>query len=431
MVDKRENAKELRKLKKYEDAIKIYATLWNEENKDKWLGWEYGYCLKYNNNLSEAIKVCKNTYKIDKNFKANNNLLSWCIFEMYFGSRKQDSSTIDIKKIEIIAESITKIIGQSKGNPYEKIVFNMAERYKKKGDRSSYEKMLFWLEKLNVGELDQKTYLFTDNSGREIECHSRLEEYYSLMSKGLLELEKYQQCIECCDEALSKINKFHFDNNIWIEARKYFSIGMLGEFDDAILKLKNLILRKNHFSLLYKISILYKIQGNVKLEEEYLLYSLLGKEKDTMKINIIYQEAKVLENLGELYHAGIHYYYCFKLRRDNDWKISESLQFDLSRCPISSDTEALINSNFMKEIWLKRYIKFSKSYYGIINKIMPSGRTGFIKYGNNSIFFRMSEVMYKSKIKINDEVEFCITESLDKVKNQISKEAIFIHKKNR
>lgn len=428
MIDKRQNAKELRLLKKYKDAVEIYKTLWSVENKDKWLGWEYGYCLKYNNNLSEAIKVCKNTYKLDKNFTANNNLLSWCVFEKYFDSRKQESETKDIKKLELIAESITKIIKQSKDNPYEKIVFYMAGSYKKNGDKKSYEKILFWLNKLNIQELDQNTYLFVDSSGKEIEGQSRLEEYYSYKSKALLELEMYQECIECCDESLSKINKFHYDNDIWIEARKNFSLGMLGKCEDAILALKTLILRKNHFSLLYKISILYEMQGNINLEEEYLLHSLLGKEKDIMKIKIIYQEAKVLEKLGELSCAGLHYYYCFKIRKDNDWNITDALQIDLNRCQISNENKELVNSFFMRKLWLERYIKLSKSYIGIINKIMPNGRTGFIKYSNNSIYFRMSEVMDRNKIKISDQVKFCITESLDKGKNQISKEAIFIHK---
>lgn len=110
----RQIAKEKRKLKSYEEALVIYQKLWNLDNQefDKWLGWEYADTLKKLGRIDEAIKICKEIYCRESQFKYNNDLLCWLLYERYIKHMSQESTSNDIHKMFEIAEFIIKNTSQ-------------------------------------------------------------------------------------------------------------------------------------------------------------------------------------------------------------------------------------------------------------------------------------------------------------------------------
>ena len=313
MKNLRNEARVLKDDKRFWEAVDIYKNIWSKNNVDKWLGWEYAYCLKKINDITKAIVVCKHTYKLDPQFVMNNDLMAWCVYEKYFRFRKEEYTEHDLKNLEIVAQTIISLIEQKDGSAFEFIVFAIVNIYKKKRDIDSYKKIIDWLDRLNIELLDKEVKSFQNNSGRFIEIQSRKEEYYSIKTKSLLSLEKYAECINCCELAEKDIDKFHYDNDIWIGGRKYYSYGKLGDTDIALAGLKELVGKKNHWSLLFEIAQIYSIKKQREDALDYAYRALLTRDQDKMKIKVLYFVAENLERLEEKNLAKAHYCYYKKI----------------------------------------------------------------------------------------------------------------------
>jgi len=423
MDDLHARARQLKNTKEFSEAINIYEKIWFKKNNNKWLGWEYAYCLKQINEITKAIAVCKATFLIDKKFNMNNDLMAWCVYEKYFKEKKEEYSAHEIENLELVGESIISLIDQSEKTAYEPIIFSLIAIYKKKGDKKSHTKIIEWLDKLDVNSLNNKNISFKDSRGNDMELQSRKEEYYSLRSKSLLILECYEECISCCEEAEELIDKFHYDNDIWIEARKCYAYGMLGEYDKAIFGMKKLIVKKNHWSLLFNIAQIYDILGEAETSLLYCYKAFLTKDPDKMKVKVIYFVAQKLMDLGEHELANMHYLYCKQIREENNWTISEQLETVVKNI---SDSDISISPFEMIRIWLNEVKSKSEVYYGKVSRILPNKRNGFISYGKKSVFFKVNETFGKGRVKENTNVSFIIEDSYDIAKKRETKEAKYV-----
>ena len=61
MNELRLKAKSLKDEKKYVDAIEIYEQIYSDSC-DKWIAWEYSYCLKQVGRIDGAIDICRTVY---------------------------------------------------------------------------------------------------------------------------------------------------------------------------------------------------------------------------------------------------------------------------------------------------------------------------------------------------------------------------------
>jgi len=64
--------------------------------------------------------------------------------------------------------------------------------------------------------------------------------------------------------------------------------------------------------------------------------------------------------------------------------------------------------------------------YGSISRLNAGGKTGFIKSGNKSCFFKVSSLIDKVQLKENLKVSFVTVESFDIKKNQQTIECAYI-----
>lgn len=423
MRELRNRARQLKADREFQEAVEIYEKMWSRENTDKWLGWEYAYCLKQIHELTKAIAVCKHTFVLDKGFNVNNDLMAWCVYEKYFRDKKDIYSAHEVENLERTALAIISLIKQNSKSAYERIVFSLINIYKKKGDKKSYIKILEWLDRLNVDLLSTDILVYVDKNGKDSELQSRQEEYYSLRTKSLLALERYKECIAFSEEAEKTIEKFHYGNEIWIQARRYYSYGMLGDYEKAIEGMKELVNKKNHWSLLFKISIIYDHAGETDMAMRYSYKALLCKDPDKMKVKVIYFVAQKLHESGEIELADLHYCYYKQIREANNWGISTQVEAYISNIPVP---EKKFSVDRLRRIWLSKVKSGSKLYYGKVSKIMPNKKNGFISFDNKSIFFRVNEAFGRNKVKENVKVSFIIEKSFDNKKNRDTQEAKYV-----
>ena len=423
MEELRKQAKELKDTRKFKEAIQLYEKIWSKENQDKWLGWEYAYCLKNDGDITKAISVCKETHKLDSKFVMNNDLMAWSVYEQYFKIKKDVYTEQEMNQLEIVGQSIIRLIEQKQKSAYEYIVFAMINIYKKKGDKNSYTKIIEWLDRLDSEQLTNEIVSYTDKRGNDAELQSRKEEYYSLRSKSLAELERYQECIECCDNAEKNIEKYHYNNDIWLQARKYYSYGVLGEYEISVSGLKELANKKNHWSLLFKISQIYDRSNQSEEALRYAYKALLSNDPDKMKIKVIYFVAQKLQEMGDVELSNMHYIYYKKVREENEWSISPRIETYIS---MLSDTKKDFSFMKMKRIWLEKVKDGLEVHSGVISKIMKNGKNGFISCKRGSYFFKVNEAFGGRKVKENAEVTFLIEDSFDFSKGKKTEEARYV-----
>lgn len=416
---------ELREQGMYKEAVEVFEKAWTKDNKNKWLGWEYAYTLKKVGEVNKAIPICKHTYLLDKRFMRNNDLMAWCVYEKYFREKNKSFTSHEIEKLEKMAHTIISLIKQKPGSAYEYIIFALVNIYKKQVDKRSYEKVIEWLDQLDVELLtnDVATYANGKMRGNVLELSSRKEEYYATKTKSLIRLNKYRECIECCVRAEGEIEIYHYNNDIWIKERKFSSMGRLGEYETAISGLKDLVLKKEHWSLLFEIAELYEISGQRKSAMHYAYKALLTRDPDKMKINVIYFVAEKLAESNDVEAANMHYAYYKKIREENDWGIPLKTQRYLSTLDNPNEK---ISHKEMQEVWLKAVKDGSNTYNGRVSKIINNKRNGFIQFGKNSVFFRTDNVFGCKWVKEKDSVNFIIEESYDYSKKKKTQEAKYI-----
>ena len=68
MDNLRAKAKQLKDEGAFIDAVFVYEQVY-QENNDKWIWWEYAYCLKKLGRHNQALQISKGLYFREKAFK--------------------------------------------------------------------------------------------------------------------------------------------------------------------------------------------------------------------------------------------------------------------------------------------------------------------------------------------------------------------------
>lgn len=422
MEELRKKAKQLKEEQNYDEAVKVYSEIYSNDC-DKWLGWEYSYCLKKLGKNDEAIEICKRIYSKEKNFKYNNDLLAWLLFEVYFKDINKNYTYKEINHLYEIAIFISKIVHQDENSPYEKVMLKTLKILKHHSNKNE-DKILGIIGRLDVKKLSDIPPTYVVNN-RKQEFQSNKEMFYVYKSKALYSKKSYQDCIECCEEALTSINKFHHDNEIWIESRKALCVGQIESIDVAIDKLKELSAIKNHWIFHYEIGQLYQ---SIKEYEKALLYycrAAITSEHDQMKVTLYFEMALLIEMTGDNYYANMHALYSKYIRDKEGWNISTELNSFLDKID-KREKENNVQYIVLQDYWIRKIYEMLGEQKGTITSIAINGKFGFVRSRSGSYYFKTDSTLGRFYPKQNDNVTFCIVKSFDKKKNQFTNEAVYI-----
>lgn len=420
----RNEAKTLKDAKKYSEAIIIYTKIYDSSS-DKWLSWEYAYCLKQNKQIDEAINICKNLYATNKTFKYNNDLLSWLLYEKYFKVSQDEYSKKELDNLYDIAKFIPNIVEQNSNSPYEKIMLSAIKKIHKHSNTSN-SKILELLSLIEPDLLSNQPGTFKKNN-RESEYQSNKEYYYSIKAKVLYLEHSYNECIACCDEALKTIASFHHNNDTWMKYRKALCWDKIGKTEEAIIKLKELITEKKHWVIYHSIAKIYDESNNEIQALLYFSIAALDSVADNMKVTLFQDFAIFLNKINKFDFAYIHAMYAKKLREAESWSIPNELNHlideILKQFP---EVNSEISKKKLKQYWLDNVRTVLGLEHGKVTNIHRNKKFGFISSGTKSYYFQMKSVIGKKNIQSNDLVEFTIIDSYDTLKKKATKEAAYI-----
>ena len=111
-------------------------------------------------------------------------------------------------------------------------VVNAAEVGKLAVENAS-ELIIRYLDAVNPSTLGREEFEYIDQQGNRRAKAPDREIWYAARAKALLKLQRYGECMACCDEALRELRGFHYSNDSWLRYRKAKCLLALGKPDDA------------------------------------------------------------------------------------------------------------------------------------------------------------------------------------------------------
>jgi tetratricopeptide (TPR) repeat protein len=422
MDELRKKAREFRSTGDYKEAVRIYVKMYSP-NCDKWIAWEYADSLKKCNDIDTAIDICKDTYESNKDFKYNNDLYSWLLFEKHFKLIKDTYQTDEIVHLYNTAILVTELVSQNISSPYENTLIQTI-KILSKHSLNQWDKVLVLINKLDLSLVSDKPLIYNKQE-KEIEYQSSKEMIFAYKIKALFDLNRYEDCIKSCNEAFSVINKFHHDNDTWINLRKAKSIAALGDIDKGIELILDISIKKIHWDLYYELAKMFVMKDDTNSAMLYFCKAAITKDPPKMKVTLYFEMATLYYRIGNIENARLLSYYAYKIRISENWNIPTNLNNLLYKTNgIDKDLE--VDNKKMTELWVFEIYRILGKKQGVVSKVQPHGKTGFISCGKDSYYFKMTSVINTRSIKQGDNVIFCLMDSYDQSKNKITKEAGFV-----
>lgn len=257
---------------------------------------------------------------------------------------------------------------------------------------------------------------------KSMELASDKETWYSYKSKALFKLEKYLECFEVSKTALETFSKFHYSNDVWFARRIALCKKQLGNRDEAIQELNQVLRRKKDWFIQRELAELYKEDGNFDKAFTLAIDAVNNYGDLEYKVELLCLIGELLKTRGEKERAFKHYSLSRLIRINEEWKIPDKLTKaleDFRKDDIQVGKLPELEKE-LKKYWTslnqnrqKTDNPTSERIKGKIDKILHNdekGADGFIKYdGNKSVYFRVSpDDAIKSKIRSGLPVDFKI-----------------------
>jgi tetratricopeptide (TPR) repeat protein/cold shock CspA family protein len=423
-VDKKEKAENLRKEKNFDEAVSVYRDLWENYRDlcDEWIGWGYAFSLRKVDRSVEALDICRDTYRMNKEFEYNNSLYGWCIYDTEIKNKKPQ-----LQELLKAANAIVQLTQQGQYSPYEYVVFQIIDALRKQA-MVSWKSVLEWIDRLDPSRLSTEENRYTTDDRKQIVSASPLEKYYAHKTKALEQLNLHEECLKTSNEALLKLSKFHHDNDIWFARRASLAKGSLGKLDEAIRDLQQLTARKPDWFLYHEIAQFQYDLGQVKNALVSAATAALAPGPLTFKSELFKLISVIMEDMNVTILAQEHLKLVHLIRAQEGWKHDPELEANLERLDVDvnedENTKAIVRN--LRPVWEEA--KYTNKQYitGTVETIFDHGGAGFIvdKTGQ-SHYFDMRDAQ-TSELESGTRVSFYVIDSFDKVKNRKSTKAIHI-----
>jgi len=424
----RQHANDLRKEKKYEEALAAFEKLQQHypDQVDKWDLWGKAFCLKHQKKYKEALDICRNVWEKDHAFVQNNSLYAWCI---YFTEIALPQVRDEIKYLHA-GEGILRLSAQEdKYSPYTITVLKILD-YLNNKNLYPTDKILEWTTKLHPDQLETEAFVIRSNDGKERELASQKEKYYMWRTKALLEKEMYEECIQLCKDGLEKLDKFHYSNDVWFARRISLSHKAMGQTQVALNELHEILKKKKEWFIQMEIAQIYHELARPQDALMYAVEACLSFGDMEYKMNLFLLMAVLLSEKQMMNEAKKHLELIYQIKREKNWRINQEFQQWIDRYQIDVNivTPPKQIFNELKQLWNKLKFGDQPLLKGHIKAMNPNGKTGFVELPDKkSYFFRVKSFRGKvGLLKIGFKVTFYLEDGIDPKKGTPVKNAINI-----
>jgi tetratricopeptide (TPR) repeat protein len=321
------------------------------------------------------------------------------------GMDQEQSATVE-PELEMRVQILLPML-QKKSTPHVQVAFSRlfnliigAEKRRIQPPWQFLEDLCHALDPQKMSVLSGNIEIIKKGNPVKMEISSDLETWYSCKSSALYHLRRYAECIQLINDALKKIPRFHYSNDIWFARREALASFHSGNVHPAISKMEELLKRKNEWYLHKELAEMYDACG---LTDKALIHActgLSGSKNPDYSVTLIGLAGKLLDMIHDRQNACKHYLLAISIRERNGWNIPKEM------------VSYILNNDFAgrqeyreKELWieLRRYWRSISPEYihtnesrkeGRIIKILHNnerGADGFISPadGKENVYFRI------------------------------------------
>lgn len=407
----------------WQGALELYESAYADESKqsDQNLVLSLLSCLKKLERYDRAIEIGLTACEREGHWEAVANLTAWCVYYRYF---RQETHLPAEQAVEWL-ETIKSISPLKQGlHPLPLSVFSFLAKS---------PDLLPALVVQICGLLDPDLLETTPQPSNKpgVLYPSHREKYASLLSKALFNLGDYASCLDLCRKTLSLNLKLSTNADVWFKRRSALCLAKLGDYRTALDLYEEILKRKRDWFILYEAALAaYRLE----LYDRSLALALQAAnaygEPDT-KIHLW----ELLQNLmarNKKFDRSIEMLrLCAAIRKQRQWSLDRNLLLDLQAHNIDPDKlppykEILANCRS----WLApRQSEGQKELSGIVTKLLPHGKAGFLKSGADSYYFLVPQCQFPAEdVQPGLKVRFRTQPSFDQKKQQATLMAVRIRK---
>lgn len=268
------------------------------------------------------------------------------------------------------------------------------------------QKVKDWLSKLNVDFLSTKTYNKTTPKG-EIEMAADYEKYHSLMSKALFKLGEFKACLSLCQNALSTITNFHFNNDLWFKMRVALSEEKLGNHEESERILVELLESKeggDKWFLYRDIAGIYFEQKEYEKAWKYAVDSAFYGNEPHFLINLYLLQARILYKLQRTEKIELLAHLVAAIVKEQGWRIKSEHEklIQFYRIGMNELKPTLFYFKEAQRFWEQERYKGKELISGKIISVIPNGKAGQI-IDEKGVKYRFSKKFVINKVRdLND-----------------------------
>jgi tetratricopeptide (TPR) repeat protein len=293
------------------------------------------------------------------------------------------------------------------------------------------EEILIWSGMVHPEKLETTKPSFKDGRGKDIELASQLENYYALRSKALLELGRYEECLILCSEALEKLDKFHYDNDVWFQRRMAQCQLHTGKITESEGLMNAVLTKKRDWFLSFETAeICLKLN---KREEaiRHALQAILAWGDVDKKVRLLdFLACNFGEELTEI--APLCTRLEYKIRVENGWRTGDALLVRMQRiggAEVTSDSVSSLTASLKSQAQSK--LETSAVYLkGRLKSMLSTGMGGFIETSDGiSYYFKTSDYRgRKEELTPGMNLRFQPGKGFDRKKNRESDIALKVER---
>jgi len=269
---------------------------------------------------------------------------------------------------------------------------------------------------------------------QDMELASDFENWYAYKTKALMKLGEWQQCFETSKEALEKIEKFHYSNDVWFARRVALSKKNLGNTEDTITELESILKKKREWFIQKELAELYFEQDNLDRAFKMSIDAINNFGPLEFKVDLLYLIGKLLNKQGKSDMAFKHFSLSKLVRQGEEWKVPKKVidelnGFQKTEIPFSdmkhikSELRKYWNGFNENSSKIPRHRSNSDNLQGKIVKLLHDnerGKVGYIKSEDNEFYFSASTNWYLTKdLTVGRKVGFKVVSAIDGKREQI------------
>jgi tetratricopeptide (TPR) repeat protein len=464
----------LKKEKKYTDAITYFRLNKGGFSKEQigtneYLVSDIISCLRYSNHIDAGFQFLT-IYGVLINEFQKERVLSaygWLLWAKYKSEMEKNGQILsdedyfveeddeieikdyDFDKSELLqrVEILIPILNSFTGDFTKTLasnLFNIVLKSEKKNPAPNWRLINEFCNRIDKENLSKNcSTIKVERKGqlKDMELASDFENWYAYKTKALSKLGEWQECFELSKEALEKIDNFHYSNDIWFSRRVALSKRNLGNTEDTIQELQNILKKKREWFIQKELAELYFEKGNIDLSLKHATDAINNFGPLEFKVDLLYLLGKILRQQDKLELSFQHFSLSKLIRQSEEWKIPQKLLSELESMEFQEIPQSDLRKlkvllqkywDSFKDIPAQRFVDLksfdgsktigSGNFEGEIIRLLHDndrGKVGFVKSNGKEYYFSVNQnYPHISKIFVGTKVIFEVKPSAEGKRDQ-------------